>query len=124
MWRLIGLLRSHRLLRDDGVALTISSTGAGYWLSPDARELAATGPPDHIDVTPRTGWPTAMDSPEIAPARGDTRNRTRSAICSGLDSPPRPIATSVAGESDTIPGLIVLTVTPDPAAASARFFAA
>ena len=29
-----------------------------------------------------------MDSPEIAPARGDTRKATRSAICSGLDSPP------------------------------------
>ena len=63
-------------------------------------------------------------SPEIAPARGDTRKATRSAICSGLDSPPLPISTSEVGAATTAPGLMVFTVTPDPATLSARFLAA
>src|SRR3954452_3513446 len=62
--------------------------------------------------------------PETALARGQTRKPMRSAICSGLDSPPRPGSTSDAGEVLTVPGLTVLMVTPDPATPSARFLAA
>ena len=53
--------------------------------------------------------------------RGRRRGR-RSA--SGLDSPPLPGSTSVLGSGETVPGLTVLTVTPDPATLSARFLAA